>query len=387
MVTLSTGTARRRVCAVACLLFAAGLAPPSPAAVLPEERADILYHAYSGDNVTVDGPSVLMRKNFAEKFSVFGNYYVDSVTSASIDVQTSGASEYSEERTQTSFGVQVLQGNSSISLSATNSDENDYTGRTTSLNISQDVFGNMTTVTLGFARGADEVRRNGDQDFAEEIDRRTYRLGVSQVVTKNMMLGFSWETISDEGFLNNPYRSVRFLNDDGGWDLEPEVYPRTRTSDAASIRGRYFLPYRAAVHAEYRFFTDSWGIDASTAEIGYTHPLQPALILEFRYRSYSQTAADFYSDLFPRAGAFNFRARDKELATFTSQLIGVGVSWDFARSGWKFVQKGSLNLQYDHMIFDYEDFRDLRVTDVEPGMEPLFNFDAGVIRAFVSIWF
>ena len=61
----------------------------------------MLYHRYDGGGVTIHGPSVLVRKKMAEKYSVSANYYVDMVTSASIDVEVSGASEYKEERTST----------------------------------------------------------------------------------------------------------------------------------------------------------------------------------------------------------------------------------------------------------------------------------------------
>ena len=46
------------------LVAALALAAPSPAgaAVLPEDRADALYHRYEGGGVTVDGPSLLVRK-------------------------------------------------------------------------------------------------------------------------------------------------------------------------------------------------------------------------------------------------------------------------------------------------------------------------------------
>ena len=72
--------------------------------MLPEERADTMYHYYSGDNVTIDGPSLLLRKNIKETVSVFGNYYVDSISSASIDVVTTGASPYEEERQEYTRG-------------------------------------------------------------------------------------------------------------------------------------------------------------------------------------------------------------------------------------------------------------------------------------------
>ena len=83
-----------RIAAAALALFGAfaapGLVPTAAAAVLPEDRADVLYHRYEGDRVVVDGPSVLVRKKFADKVSVVANYYLDMVSSASIDVISTG---------------------------------------------------------------------------------------------------------------------------------------------------------------------------------------------------------------------------------------------------------------------------------------------------------
>ena len=65
------------------------------AGVLPEDRADVLVHSYDGGGVTIQGPSLLVRKQFAQKFSVSANHYVDKVNSASIDVVTT-ASPYKD---------------------------------------------------------------------------------------------------------------------------------------------------------------------------------------------------------------------------------------------------------------------------------------------------
>ena len=67
--------------------------------VLPEDRVDVLLHSFDGGGVTIQGPSLLVRKQFAQKFSVSANYYIDKVQSASIDVITT-ASPYTEERKQ-----------------------------------------------------------------------------------------------------------------------------------------------------------------------------------------------------------------------------------------------------------------------------------------------
>ena len=374
---------------IPALLFVAALALPAAAdaGVLPDDRADALYHRYDGGGVTIDGPSLLVRKKFAEKYSASANFYMDMVSSASIDVVTT-ASPYTETRTQMSAGLDALNGKTQYSVNFTNSDENDYTANSASLDISQDVFGDLTNVSFGFSRGWDEVRKRGDADFSEPIDRSTYRVGVSQIVTPRLMMGLNYELVSDEGFLNNPYRSVRYLDPGSatGFAFQPEVYPHTRTSNAASLNARYFLPYRAAVHGEYRFFTDTWGIDASTVQVGYTHPWGKQWIFELTYRWYDQSAADFYSDLFPRADAQNFLARDKELSTFTSHMIGLGASYELPPLGWSFLQRSSVSLYYDRFRFDYDDFRDITAGGA-PGAEPLYGFDADVIRLFFSGWF
>ena len=386
---------------IAAFITAACL--PARAGVLEEDRADALYHRYEGGGVTIHGPSVLVRKKMAEKYAVSASYYTDMVTSASIDVEVSGASEYKEQRDQYSLGLEYLRGKTTYLLGYSASKENDYQAETTSFGISQDLFGDLTTITLGFSKGTDTVRRRDplsnrvDPNFNEPIDRWNYRVGVSQIMTRTLIMTFDYEVITDEGYLNNPYRSYRYVNpgDDRLFALDTELYPRTRTSNAVSLSARYFLPYRAALHGGYRFFTDTWGIDANTFELGYTHPLGKEWIFEAGYRYYTQERADFYGDLFERRNEQNFMARDKELSTFTSQSFRIGASYEFAPGRWRFVKKGSVNLFYDRIEFDYDDFRDARYSmlpSTDPrfraaGTEPLYTFGANVFQAFVSIWF
>jgi hypothetical protein len=364
----------------------AAFAPAAHAAVLPDDRADVLYHRYDGGGVTIDGPSLLVRKKFAEKYSVTANYYVDMVSSASIDVVTT-ASPYTEERTQVSLGADVLNGRTQYTVAFSNSDESDYTANTAAFDVSQDLFGDLTTLSFGYSRGWDEVRKRDDAEFSEPVDRSTWRIGLSQILTPKLMVGMNWELVSDEGFLNNPYRSVRYLDPGSvlGYAFQPEVYPNTRVSNALAVSARYFLPYRAALAGHYRWFTDTWGIDASTVTLGYTHPWGERWIFELTYRWYTQGAADFYSDLFPNANAQNFLARDKELSTFTSNMVGLGATYELPFA-MPFIKRSSVSFFYDRFEFDYDDFRDVRAGGT-PGTEPLYGFGANVFRLFVSGWF
>jgi hypothetical protein len=359
------------------------------AAVLPEDRADIMYHGYDGGGLQVDGPSILVRKGYKDKVSVWANYYVDMITSASIDV-VSTASEYTEEREEKSIGFDYLRGKTFMGLSYTNSEESDYSANSVRFGISQDFFGDLSTLGISYARGSDTVRRNGDANFEEDVDRQTYRVDWSQVVTKNMLVSFNYESVTDEGFLNNPYRQVRFLDpsEARGYNYEPEIYPRTRTSSAQAIRGLYYLPYRAALKVEFRNYSDTWGIDAYNTEIGYTHPIDnTGLTVELKYRYYEQTAADFYSDLFARPNQQNFMARDKELASFTTHTFGAGVTYDFDTAWLPGFKRGSMSLFVDYIDFQYDDFRDVTAAGRAPGDEPLYGFDSTVTRLFFSFYY
>ena len=180
------------------------------AQVLPEDRADVLYHSFDGDQIQITGPSILLRKKLTKDFSAYANLYIDSISSASIDVR-SYASPYEEKRTEVSLGGDYLLGETILSGGITSSDENDFEARSAYFGISQDIFGGLTTVRLGFARGWDKIGQVTDPSFEEEADRRSYRLGLSQVVTKNFIMTFDFEGITDEGFLNNPYRNVKYF--------------------------------------------------------------------------------------------------------------------------------------------------------------------------------
>ena len=273
----------------------------SEAAVLPEDRTDILYHAYDGGGITIDGPSVLVRKSLGKSLSLTANHYVDSVSSASIDVEVH-ASAYEEERTEHSLGVDYLIDRTIVSFGHTVSSENDYEASTGYISISQDFFGDLTTLSMNYAKGWDEVGRRGDESFAEEADRHVYGLGLTQVLTKNLIVGLSAEHISDQGYLNNPYRSVRFVdtNSPRGFGFTTEVYPDTRTSNAVSLNANYYLPYRAALYADFRWYNDTWGISASNGKLGYIHTIGDEWIIDVYTRFYSQDKADFYQDLFAR---------------------------------------------------------------------------------------
>ena len=354
--------------------------------VLPEDRADFLYHRYEGGGVTIDGPSILVRKSVGKSVSLAANYYVDMISSASIDVITT-ASPYKEERTQYSLSGDYLRGNTIISAGITNSEESDFDARTYHLAVSQDMFGQLTTLTMSYSFGDDTVRRSDDSSFFRDNTRQQYGLGLTQILTRNLIAALNFEVITDEGFLNNPYRSVRYFDPDSplGYSFEPELYPSTRTTNAVGLRAKYYLPYRAALEAQYRYFIDTWDIESHTAAVTYIHPWNE-FTFTAKYRYHDQTGAHFFRDLFSRSEATNFRGRDKELSPLTSHTFRLGVEYEFLSNGWNFIDRGTVNLSIDHLLVDYDEFRDIS-TGAVAGTEPFYQLDANVIQLFFSFWY
>jgi hypothetical protein len=367
---------------VKCLCFS----PVALAGTLPVDSVDIMYHRFDGGGMEIDGPFVLVRKSIGTQVSVNGHYYIDSISAASIDV-VANASEYTEERTEISAGVDFLHEKTMISAGYTNSEENDFSANSVFLSIGQDFFGDLTKLTMGYARGWDVVGKI-ESDFSEDVDRQIYKLGVSQVLTKNSLVGLDIETITDEGYLNNPYREYRFFDPDPdiNYGKAFEEYPETRTSTAVAIRGLYYLPYRASIKAEYRYFNDSWGIDAHTYELLYVHPFGRQWTLEAKVRRYSQTSADFYSDIFAFKDENDFLARDKELSTYTGMTYGGGVTYELGQGVIPHIDKLKLTLLVDYLKYEYDDFRDVTAENgsLTAGTEPFYEFDAWVTRASIT---
>jgi hypothetical protein len=369
------------------------------AAVLPDDRADVFYSDYKGGGMDISGKSVLVRKKFSEQFAVEANYFVDTVSGASVDV-LSQASVIKDERKQKSISLDYIHDKTQYNLSYMNSTERDYISNTTHFSLSQDMFGDLTTVSLGFTDSRNKIGENNGTAFKPDVawlghsQSRSFEAGLSQVATRDLIAGVTFEVITDQGLLSNPYRSIRYLSPGTplGYSLGSQIYPNTHTSTAVEGRVKYYLPYRAAASASYRYFTDTWDIRASTVQLGYTQPISNLWILEGRLRFYKQNHASFYSDLFPFAGSQNFEARDQNLAASTNTTVGVKATYAFLPDGWKIFKRGTVTGDVSRIRFKYSDFRDIRdyqgPTYTGPvGEEPLYQFNATVYQIYISMFF
>jgi len=339
---------------------------------LPEDRADAMYHFYDGGGTRADGPALLIRKKIADRLSISGSYFIDSVSNASIDVVTT-ASPYKEKRTEYSLGADYVYRDAQVSISGTTSDEPDYKANSFSVDVSQEVFGGMTTISLGASRGSDQVgsRYEGMFDTAQHW---RYRFGVTQILTPRWLMSANLEAISDNGYLGNPYRVAQVFG-----TLVQERYPRTRSSRALKLRAVGDIgqgEQRAALRAEYRYFWDNWEIKAHTLELGYTRYFGALWLGEAFVRYNTQKQALFYSD--NAQSETRYVSRNKQLSDFNDVSIGAKATYSAGKIADRFDVKW--NAQYQFMRFRYKNFTDIRTNS-------LYSFDANVLELFVSATF
>lgn len=333
---------------------------------LPEERSEAMVHIYDGGGVRATGPAILVRKNIADKVSLTGNLYIDMVSNASIDVVTT-ASPYRETRTEFGLGLDHTVRDTLIHVGLTRSSEPDYRATTASLDVSQEVFGGMTTVSLGFGRGQDDVGKHGQSGYFDHATHWQYRLGATQILSPRWLLSANAEAMADDGFLGSPYRVAQVFG-----SAVPERVPRTRSARALKFRLLGDVSEaggpRTAVHADYRYYRDTWAIQAHTLEVGASRYLGEGglkgTLADAFVRLNRQGDALFFSD--NASSETLYVTRNRQLSAFTSFSLGGKLSQAVKGSTARYDLR--LTAAYELVHFNYS-----RFTDIRTGQRYSFN--------------
>ena len=339
-------------------------------ATLPEDKAEAIFHVYDGGGVKATGPALLVRKSLFDRVSLSAQYYVDAVSNASIDVVTT-ASPFKERRTAYDFSAETVVRDSTLSLSLSRSTEPDYTADAIGFDVAHEVFGGMSTVSMGFTRANDQVGKKGVVGWIDRATHWQYRAGLTQILSPRWLVSANAEVISDDGYLGSPYRAARVFG-----AAVPERNPRTRTGRAVKLRSitdtGAWLP-RSSFRAEYRTYWDTWDIKASTFEVGGSKYLGQSFLLDASLRSYSQNKALFYSD--NAQSETLYISRNRQLSTFKSTSLLAKLSYTLPRmpAGYDVKLTGA----YELKRFRFNDFTDLRTGG-------LYSYNANVVQVYVS---
>ncbi len=253
-------------------------------------------------------------------------------------------SEMHDRRTAFSIQLPMTFGIHEITPSFSYSEESDYISFGGALNYSAALNEKNTTLNLGWSHNSDSVRDDNFEWQSKMSD--DFFIGLIQLfgpkayLTVNATVGFT------HGYLNDPYRGVIFSTnfpqanpDDPA--LTPESRPRHRNTYTLYTSWTQFVtPLNGAVEIGYRFFHDTYGINAQTIELDWHQKIGKQLVISPTCRYYYQNAADFYYVIVPDYdNKPKFYSADYRLSEFESIAAGVTVSW-------RFYKHASLDLSY-----------------------------------------
>ena len=318
---------------VGAALFAAAIALPASQTAFAEAapESSIVSFKYLNyqdsqpgqERVGVNAYSIMGMVPIAGKWSISTTYTNDSVSGASPDAHStvvSGASKMTENRQAVDLSVTRYLPKGSVTLGSSYSTEHDYVSKSYSAQESITTEDKNTTFTFGGSYTTDTI--NPTIDKASFYDRKTYSgmIGVTQVLTKEDIVQVNLGYASGKGDYNDHYKL---------FDLRPDK----RESKTFMTRWNHHFDRRdGTARLSYRYYTDSFGINAHTFGMEYVQPLPHEWTVTPLFRFYSQTAATFYlptSD--PLATLPSYYSLDQRLSAFGATSIGVKVEKKIAK--------------------------------------------------------
>ena len=190
--------------------------------------------------------------------------------------------------------------------------------------MSQEVFGGMTTVSLGFTRGSDEVGKTGSPEFADYAKHWQYRLGLTQILTPRWLASLNFEAVVRRRLPRQPLsRRARVRCHRAGAQpahaLEPrDQAARDRRPRSARRRGARRVPLLLG-HLGHQ--------GAHTLEVGYSRYFGERWLADAYARYYTQSNALFYSD--NATAETLYISRNRQLGTFNNTGLGAKLAYTY----------------------------------------------------------
>jgi hypothetical protein len=232
--------------------------------------------------------------------------------------------------------------------------ENDYQSVAVGADGTLNILDNHTTLLGSVSLSRDTLAPtdaflSAEREAADGRMKRSFSVyqAVSQVLNQNnvVQVGAGFTRLS--GYLSDPYKFE-------------DNRPNERSQYTITAQYRRYMPVRsgAALHADYRFYSDSWGMYSNTFTARWAQKLEAGAV-DFHItpmaRYYRQTQAKFYSlNIAPPEG--DFSSSDYRLSSYASINLGLE-----ARAAYK---RWELSFDFQQYMAD-EDMMILQVPESE----------------------
>ena len=205
---------------------------------------------------------------------------------------------------------QPLAGLSRVGAGFGYSTERDYQSISGNASVAQDFNTKNTTVSLAVNYEADTIfpyggvptpftgmssDLKGPDTSKKQMD---FVLGLTQLVNRYWLVQLNYSYGLSDGYQNDPYRIISQVDPITG---EPNGYTNALYESRPDSRRRQsiYLDNKVDIgpnvaDLSFRYYTDDWGINSTSAELSDRLALVRGLYIEPDVRWYQQTAADFF---------------------------------------------------------------------------------------------
>jgi len=369
-----------------CALLGGAIPAPVDAQEEPgwDFNTSVLYYGEDAERIQDLSVAVLARRTFIDDRSLTLGLTVDALTGATPNggLQQNTAQTFTRPSGESTFSVPAntlplddsfrdtrvaLSANwqqpigrlYQFSVGASASNEYDYLHLGVNTKLSRDFNKRNTTVSAGLAFSSDTVSAVGDipapltlmlgEDDAgdrlgdQDKEIADFVLGVTQVISRNLVVQANYSFSDSSGYLNDPYKIVSVVNAVTG-DVVPlvpspgddapshrylfENRPDSRTKHSFYGQAKYYMGGNV-LDASYRYMTDDWDIDSHTVDVRFRWPMGERHYLEPHVRFYTQTEAKFYQvGLVDGAPLPEFASNDYRLGNFDAITAGLKYGWE-----------------------------------------------------------
>ncbi|MEP7154393.1 MAG: DUF3570 domain-containing protein [Betaproteobacteria bacterium] len=292
----------------------------------------VLSYRESGDRMKVTEPVLWLKTPVFDNWEVAASGTIDIVSGASPEIVSnrsgkpvqilSGASgPITDRRKAGDVSLKRKIGDNTISLSRSMSTEDDYTSHAWGANATFDFNERNTTLAVGYGKSNDRVGSTLVPSLDARRDTHEYLLGLTQILDRYSLVQSNITRTMGSGYYNDPYRLTQSIitNAAGGQSLNLFVDTRPSARPQWAWLTRYkraLAAQQAVVTAEYRYFTDDWGIRSHTLFASWLQTVNETWKIEGGLRYYSQRQADFYRAEITSLPAPQYTSSDQRIAGF-----------------------------------------------------------------------
>ena len=182
----------------------------------------------------------------------------------------------------------------------------------------------------GYGSGSDKDARGGGSVDYRPRNSFSTSLSISQVISTRLQAAVIVEPSYQKGLLATKYQRVyfngNFFTGAGPtasiFNERIESLPESRYKLPIALRLNYFFDDHFIIRAFYRYYTDTWGIKSSTAELEIPVKLTSFLSVSPYYRYVNQQGTRYFAQYGQHSPTETYYTSDYDLSTLTSNFIG-----------------------------------------------------------------